>query len=339
MRLFGLEIRQAGGDPGPVSATDVAADQIAARARGDDVEASQLFAVELAAATWARTFAAADLSGDGAALVTPSVMTMIARSLAIYGEIAFVVRGMNLIPAHSITVQGDADPATWTYRLTLPGPTDSQTAVYPASQILHFRIGTDPQRPWRGQSPLVAARVGAATASGLERSLQEGVRVQRMNIVAFSGRVTQHQLDQATASIRQRAARDGLVTVSAGADGGLGISEITPDVATGQGDLRRAISAEILASYGLSAVLLNEQAPATSLREVGRMLLNGTIQPIAKLIAAEVMAKTGTEIIFDFAKLRASDVAGQARAVGALVKAGVSVSDALVQTGLEDPAS
>ena len=338
MRLFGLEIRQAGDDAGPVSATDVAADQIAARARGDGVEASQLFAVELAAATWARTFAAADLSGDGAALVTPSVMTMIARSLAIYGEIAFVVRGMNLIPAHSITVQGDADPATWTYRLTLPGPTDSQTAVYPQSQILHFRIGTDPQRPWRGQSPLVAARAGAATASGLEKSLQGSFRVQRLNILALGTRLNPSQLDQVMAGVRNRATqKDGLVVLAN--DGGINVSAVSPDVATGQGELRRAISAEILAAYGLSAVLLNEQAPATSLREVARMLLNGTIQPIAKLIAAEVMAKTGTEIIFDFAKLRASDVAGQARAVGALVKAGVSVSDALVQTGLEDPAS
>ena len=337
MRLFGLEIRSASEAVSDADATEVVIDRQYQRAKGEDVFATELMVAEIAAATWARTFAAAAVSGEAARLVTPRTMSMIGRALALHGEIAFVIRGMQLIPAHSITVQGDADPATWTYRLTLPGPTDSQTAIYPASQILHFRIGTDPQRPWRGQSPLVAARAGAGTLTALERSYREGLNVQRLAVLTTEDRVRPAQATEviSTLSVSTNARRQ---VAFLGTGARTQLHTITPDVSEGHNTMRAQLAGEVLAAYGLSPVMLNPQAPATSLREVARALLNSTIKPVSMMIAEEVMAKTGTALEFDFAALQTSDVAGQARAVAALVKAGVSVNEALAQTGLADTA-
>ena len=70
---------------------------------------------------------------------------------------------------HDIT--GSYDPATWTYRLNLGGPSETATKYVGGHQVLHPRYQADPERPWRGVGPIesaaMAGRLSAELASAL----------------------------------------------------------------------------------------------------------------------------------------------------------------------------
>ena len=69
---------------------------------------------------------------------------------------------------------------------------------------------------------------------------------------------------------------------------------------------------EILSACGCSPSLFS--ATGTAAREAWRQLLFGVIQPLGRLIEAELSAKLEATISFDFSELRASDLQGRARA-------------------------
>ena len=77
---------------------------------------------------------------------------MIGRALIRQGEIVFAieVRGgrLMLIPAASWDIHGDVDPSSWTYRLTLSGPSRLTTLEpVPANGMVHVRLQADPEQP------------------------------------------------------------------------------------------------------------------------------------------------------------------------------------------------
>ena len=65
-----------------------------------------------------------------------------------------------------------------------------------------------------------------------------------------------------------------------------------------------------------------------------RRLTHTTISPVAAIAAAELSAKLETPIAFSFSALHSADIAGKARAVGVLVKAGVPLPEAKELAGL-----
>ena len=84
-----------------------------------------------------------------------------------------------LIPAASWDIHGDPDPASWTYRLTLGGPSRLTTLEpVPSEGMIHVRLQVDPEQPWRGISPLasaaIAGRLSAETMHGPGRRSQSG---------------------------------------------------------------------------------------------------------------------------------------------------------------------
>ena len=135
-------------------------------------------ALEASASIIARCFAAADVSGPDRyrEALGPSMLSMIGRSLIRQGEIVFAmeVRGgrLMLIPASSWDVHGDVDPASWRYRLTLPGPSRfTSLEPVPSEGVVHIKYQSDPSQPWRGVSPLssaaLAGRLSAETMMAL----------------------------------------------------------------------------------------------------------------------------------------------------------------------------
>ena len=119
-------------------------------------EPNAIGALEVAAGLWSRAFASADLSTPIAA-VTPSVLASIGRELVRRGESLWAIdvrRGeITLTPAGSWDIAGGgASPESWGYRLDMHGPSGSETRVYPAASVLHFKYATDPERPWHGIS-------------------------------------------------------------------------------------------------------------------------------------------------------------------------------------------
>ena len=122
--------------------------------------------------------AAAEVSGPDSltSALTPGVLALIGQELIRRGEVVFLIDTtsgrLRLAPAESWDVDGDPDPNSWEYRLTLGGP--SRTATYdvvPAASVLHFRYAVDPSTPWRGNGPLavanLAGRLSADTVNAL----------------------------------------------------------------------------------------------------------------------------------------------------------------------------
>ena len=72
----------------------------------------------------------------------------------------------------------------------------------------------------------------------------------------------------------------------------------------------------------------------TAGREAWRQLLFATVAPLGRLIAAEMSAKLETDISFGWDELRASDIAGRARAFQSMVGAGMDAAKAAGLAGL-----
>ena len=161
------------------SYTDTLIAQIVSQASGGTLaRPSGTGALEASASIIARCFAAADVSGPDqfVAALGPSTLSMIGRSLIRQGEILFAIEvaegRVMLTPAASWDVTGDSDPASWSYRLTLGGPSRLTTLSPVAGEaMIHIRLQADPEQPWRGISPLASAalagRLSAETVMAL----------------------------------------------------------------------------------------------------------------------------------------------------------------------------
>ena len=107
--------------------------------------------------------------------LTPDCLEMVGRGLVRHGEVVFMIdtsAGLKLLSAQSWDVDGDPDPDSWEYRLTLGGPSRTFTHNHvPAASVLHFRYAADPSRPWRGNSPMdvatLAGKLSAETVNSL----------------------------------------------------------------------------------------------------------------------------------------------------------------------------
>ena len=117
-------------------------------------------AMESAAGIIGRSFAAADVGGPApvTAALTPARLNMVGRTLIRKGEFAAyldVVDGLlTITPASDWDVTGGYDPADWTYRLNLAGPSRSITrSNVRGESVLHVMYSADPETPWRGVGP------------------------------------------------------------------------------------------------------------------------------------------------------------------------------------------
>ena len=99
---------------------------------------------------------------------------------------------------------------------------------------------------------------------------------------------------------------------------------------------RRTSTVAIAAAAGIPPVLLTAEADGTAAREAYRRLTRSTVEPLGRLVAHEATMKIGAPVQLDFAALRASDTAMNARAFGTLMDHGLSLPDALAIAGLVD---
>ena len=98
--------------------------------------------------------------------------------------------------------------------------------------------------------------------------------------------------------------------------------------------LRSSAGLSVLAACGV-AVELVRSADGTGQREAWRRFLFGTVAPVAKLVRAELAEKLDTpDLALGFDELRASDLAGRARAFASMVKAGMDVEKTAGTVGL-----
>ena len=327
------------------SYTDQVISRIMASASGAS-DSPAIGAVEVAARWWASGLASATVTPSALALaaVTPSVLDTIGRALCRAGESLHVIDVRNgrvtLTPTASWTVQGDADPASWLYLCTLNGPSTSRAITLPAASVVHVKYAPHPSRPWRGRSPMMMASDTARAAGLLEHATSEEMTFTQKQLLSPRrnqgdfGMADSMSPDQLTKIVEAFAAHTGSGAFVVPGD--LEPRRLGPAPPDSFALLRDRFERSILSLHGIPPSLVAEQGTGTALREAFRQVLHSLLKPLGALVAEELREKLDPAAEMSFSDLRAGDIVGTSRALGSLVKAGISPEAAAAIVGLAD---
>ena len=293
---------------------------------------SSTSALEACAGLTGRGFAAAEITGPDSITraLSPSIMEMVGRSLIRTGELVLLISTtdgeLRLLPTETHDVEGGPDLSTWTYRLTLTGP--SRTLTYdgvPSTSVLHFKYAVDPSRPWKGNGPIqVAALAGRLSAETVRALANESSGpVGRLLGIPIDGQ--DETVKGLTADILNAKGRVALLETG---DWGNAGGDTTVDLETRRFgaeppaalvELVDVSSRAIYAACGLNSALWGS-SQAAGTREAWRLALFGLLSPMGKLAEDELRAKLDDEITLSWQELRASDLQGRARAFQSMVR-------------------
>ena len=325
--------------------TDALVSSIVSRVSGRSlVVNTAVGALEACAGVVGRGFAAAEIEA-GAAItdaLTPDCMEMIGRSLVRSGDLVMMIETqggrIRLLPAQTHDVTGGPDPDTWTYRVTLGGPTETLTYDHvPADSVLHFKYAPDPARPWRGYGPLeIASLAGRLSAETVNQLADEssGPVGRILGIPKDGG-------DDTLAGLRQdvRDAQGRVALLESGDWGSAGTATVDLEAKRFGAEppqslvnLHELASREVWAAVGFNSSLFGG-AQAAAVREAWRLALFGVLSPLGRKVESELRRRLG-DVSLDWSELRASDLSGRARGFQSLVTGGMDVAKAATIAGL-----
>ena len=337
--------------------TDAIIQELQRRTATLSADPERTAAAQSAGGLWGRCLAVASVTPASpiTRVISPSVLYSIGRDLCLRGQALWwftVDTGMapRLWNVGEWDVTGDYDPATWRYRATIEGPSKRLVRTLTADETIHVRIGADAASPWRGVSPLAAATDTSGALAGVESGLRKeanqtsgyvlpGGGVEGLDDAAFAElKGDLAKLAGGTRIVPTLNPRVGNPSARPGdadwVSRRLGISP--PEALV---DLRSAAALDVLSSAGIPPVLGSGGADATGLREGLRQLYHTTLQPVARIVEAELGRVLEVDVALDLSALAASDIQGRARAFRALVgngtAKGVEVAEARRLAGLE----
>lgn len=320
-------------------------DNFGARSYPGAAAAARTSAAETCARWWAAALGSATVAGDPYGAVTSGALALAGRELIRSGEIVFQIRvragRVLLIPAVTAWIDGEADPDTWTYRLTLAGPSSTRSVTLPAAAVVHLRWAELPRAPWRGVGPLALAREGARRAWAAETRLADvaSIAVGQGQMLTTELSSDEENLTEFVEDLHDwRRANMGGPFVTSRKFDTVDITRGTAPDAADVANAREALSA-IAAACGIPPTLLApEPTAAAGQREAFRQFLFGSVSPLADLLAAELRDKLDApDIALSFEELRAADITGRARAYRSLVDAGFPPKLAADVCGLPEP--
>ncbi len=304
------------------------------RAAGAPADLRRLSVAEACAGVYGRAFAAARVEGaDG---LTPGLMDLIGRALLFHGEFigAILADGM-IAPASSADVMGRSpDPREWGYRLYVPSPyAGSEQVLAPADAVLHVRVGGTIGTPWRGRSPLKGAMSDAelALAGDLALKGESAIKSYAMLSIDREDKASVAAEFLGVLADRIKNSPNGRTFF---APERLQTDRVKPDPPASIDAARRTSAEGVAAAAGVPTNLLRGDGDGAASRESYRRLVRATIEPLGRILADEASLKLGRPVSLDFAALRASDTAMQARAADALGRLGVPTREALYIAGL-----
>ena len=293
-----------------------------------------LGATEIAAGLYSRAFASATVEPAGVrtAALSPAVLGDVARRLVAQGEAVLLVDvegGMvTLTPATWWTVQG-GPRRPWRYRVTLTGPSTTSTLDVSSERVAHVAWAWDARSPWRGRSPLALAGESGRLAQAVERALADEAGGPVGHLVALPVDAGEDGEDDPLGGLKRQIAelrgRTGLVeTTAAGYGEGRAAApgedwrprRIGADPPATLPALRDQVEATVLACCGVPPDLAR---PGGRTRESYRQWVTASVEPLARLVAAELSRALDVDVSLTFARLAAADVAGRARAYRSLV--------------------
>ena len=318
-----------------------------AEAEGKAIGASATAALETAAGMVARSLAAARVGPEPlAGIITRDVLDVAGRSLVRRGEQVFVIDvrdgAMVLDVAGHWDVRGGARPDQWSYRVSVYGPSATRSRVVPASSVVHLMWSVDPERPWRGIGPLGRATSTGSLAGWLEKRLGEESSATVGHVLPMPEEPAKGHFD----ALKERLAKLGGKTAFVESTRSKGydrndtprddwqakrIGANPPQVLQG---LRHDAGNSVLAACGIPPSLAAENVDGTSQRESFRRFLHVTLAPLARRAEAEFERKLESSVTLDLRDVNAADISGRARAFQSLVGGGMSIEDAVRNSGL-----
>ena len=333
------------------SFTDALVEQIIARAGGTVAASpSQGGALMVASGLLGRAFASATVTQTTPAIaraLTPDVLEKVGRDLLRAGESLFYLRvnrdGLRLFPVLSYDVQGTFDPVTWRYRLDLVGPSGTWSVNARPESVIHCRYMVESERPWRGVAPLDMARSAGRLNAETNTALTDEASGPRGSVFAVPKDGADGTLDTLKTQLASLKGKAALVeTTASGWGQGQAqaprgdfvqkrIGSQMPDALI---QLRNDADRLVLGLLGTPIGLL-EKTDGAAMRESWRQLLHATVAPLGKLVEKELREKLDApRLTLSWSELRASDIAGRARAFNSLVAGGMELEKALNVTGL-----
>lgn len=266
---------------------------------------------------------------DGTDMLTPAVLALAGRALALRGEAVFVIREDGLLPCSDWDLTTRVSKPT-AYRVGIPDTGGGKTETVLAGEVLHLRIGADMAMPYVGQSPLRRARLTAGLLQTLEVALSEVYTNAPLgsSVIPFPEAPDQDMSDLARGfrGFRGKVLVRESVNVTA-AGGPAPQTDLKPiDVSP---DLSKAMTKETLASakagiemvFGVLPGLSNISATGPMVREAQRHLAQWGLMPIAAMIGQEASEKLGQPVKLDVMRpLQAFDSGGRARALSSIVQ-------------------
>ena len=327
------------------SYTDQVISRIMASAGGEE-GGGALAAIETSARLWGAGLSSATVKPDNAALRSVSSVELdaVGRALCRTGQSLHSISVRNgavvLTPASAWEVRGSDDPTSWRYTITLSGPDTTRVVTLPADSVIHIRYAPHPSRPWSGRSPMMMAADTARAAGLLEHATSEEMTFTQKQLLSPRrnqgdyGMADSMSPDQITKIVEAFAAHTGSGAFVVPGD--LEPRRLGPAPPDSFALLRDRFERSILSIHGVPPALVSEQGTGTAMREAFRQVLHSLLKPLAGLVVEELKLKLDPAADLDFSELRASDIVGTSRALGSLVKAGLTPQAAAAIVGLND---
>ena len=331
--------------------TDAITSAIVAQAGGSIAgDPGAIAALETAAGLWSRAFAAATVEPPVPA-ITPGVLAQLSRDMIRRGESVFsleVEAGAAVLrPAGSWDVRGPWRESEWFYRLDLFGPSGNITRFVPSAAVVHCRYAVDPARPWFGLGPLQWARHTGALAANLELRLGQEAGAPTGHLLPVPAAGAKEGDDDPLAGLEgdMRQAKGSAILVETTSGGFAEGRDAAPrrdwkterfgaDPPQVLAALRTDAGLAVLNACGVPVSLASD-ADGTSQREAWRRFIMGSVEPVARIVAAELARKLDTPgLRFRFDSLWAHDLAGRAASFKSMVAAGMEIARAAAIAGL-----
>ena len=325
--------------------TDRVISQILSSASGAS-EGGALAAIEASARLWGAGLSSATVKPDTPALkgVSAVVLDSIGRSLCRDGESLHVidVRGgrVELTPTANWTVQGDSDPASWMYLCNMNGPSTSRAITLPADSVVHILYAPHPSRPWSGRSPMMMAADTARAAGLLEHATSEEMTFTQKQLLSPRRNQGDYGMaDSMSPDLIDKIVKAFSAHTGSGAfivPGDLEPRRLGPAPPESFIGIREGLEHSLLGAFGIPPSLVSASGTGTAMREAFRQVLHSLLKPLGKLVVEELREKLDPAAEMSFSDLRAGDITGTSRALGSLVKAGISPEAAAAIVGLDD---
>ena len=304
--------------------------------------------VQQAAGAISRMLSLATVDEPVGSILTPHTLAAIAFDLVRRGESVWLVhvneRGqVELLRASVATVFGGPRRDSWTYSLTISGPTHTASQNALAAEVLHIRVNTPPERPWRGVSPLGQASATGRLAQRLTSALGDEAGTAVCTLLAVSAGTSEAAAASFNSVISSAGGRRLAFPETQAAGGGASRSSapltdwiprhVRPEPDEEAVKLYALIQMQVANICGLPVALANPDAAGPAQREGWRQLFAGTVLPLAALVQEEVARVLERPVTLHHHQAAAVDIAARAKSFVTLTNAGIDQDRALALVG------